>query len=219
MSHPGIKSRLNQYALTLVTGVTVANEPVTLIEAKEHLSIDRTIVHHDNMIQRLIIAARQRIEQISNRALVTQTWDFFLDRFPSNAWAIAVPLPPLQSVTSVKYIDVDGAQQTWTSTLFKVDTASSPGRIVPVFGEVYPSIRLEINAVEVRFVAGNTSGTTLPQVYKQAMLLLISAWFENRNLNEVPAGQNEALTQAVMNLLAAQDPGTEFTWHGTSPAA
>ena len=219
MTHPSVKSELNQYALQLVTGVTAALEPVTLTQAKEHLSIDRSIVHHDNHIRRLITAARQRIEQMANRATITQTWDFFLDRFPSNAWAMLIPLPPLQSVTSVKYIYEDGNQQTWASSKYKVDTATMPGRITPAFGEVYPATRLEVNAVEVRFIAGDTSVANVPEVYKQAMLLLISSWFEERNMLDVQPGRIEAQRDAILQLLASQDPGTEFTWHGTAPAA
>lgn len=164
-------------ALTLVTAP--AAEPLTLAEAKDQLRVDHSV--EDDLITALIVAARQKAETITRRAFVTQTWDLTLDKFP--VWCngpIEVPLGQLQSVDSFTFIDADGTTQTLDDALYKVDTVSEPGRIVPVYGQSWPVTRCEINAVTIRFTAGYGEAGVVPQIIKQAMLLMICFWYENR---------------------------------------
>lgn len=128
-------------------------EPVSLVEAKAHLNVD--ISADDTLITGLIAAARAAAENIAGRAMVLQTWDLVLDGFPSGATCpIEIPLPPLRSVTSISYIDVDGVTQTWAAADYTVDTSGFKGRILPAYSEVWPTTRDVINSVTVRFVAG-----------------------------------------------------------------
>ncbi|MHB0929186.1 MAG: head-tail connector protein [Candidatus Nanopelagicales bacterium] len=48
-----------------------------------------------------ISAIRQRCEAITRRQLITASWDLVLDGFPGAREPIEIPLPPLQSVTSI----------------------------------------------------------------------------------------------------------------------
>jgi len=71
----------------------------------------------DTMIDTLIKTARRYCETILNRALITQTWDLWIDRFPSRDY-IEIPLPPLQqpSVTAGSFA---------TSTKYRILTIGS----------------------------------------------------------------------------------------------
>ncbi len=63
------------------------------------------------MIAFLISAVRGQIDAGDgwlNRALITQTWDMYLDAFPCGNGEIRMPFYPLQSVTAVQYYDTDG---------------------------------------------------------------------------------------------------------------
>lgn len=164
-------------ARTLVTPPAV--EPITVAEAKSHLRVE--ISDDDTLIGNLVKAVRQHAETVLRRALITQTWDLFLDAFPSANGAIAVPLPPLQTVGSIKYVDANGITQTLSSAKYKVDVATAPARIVPAYDEDWPKTREEINAVTVRFTAGyGAAGSNVPEKIRQAMLLVIGHWYENR---------------------------------------
>jgi len=180
-------------SLKLVTAP--ADEPVTLIEAKDHLRVDGS--DDDALISVLITAASKWAEEYTGRQFVTATWDWFLDGFcPS----FSAPLPPLQSVTSIKYLDTAGAEQTLDSATYRVDAVSEPGRIALDYGKTWPSTYSVINAVTVRFVSGYGAAAAVPEPIRQAMLILIGELYEQRqesvpaSVGAVPFGVRALLT-------------------------
>lgn len=164
-------------SLSLVTAPT--EEPVTLREAKQHLRIPVTVNDEDNHVQSLITSARQQVEAFTGNQLITATWDWRIDSF---AWtSLSVPLPPLQSVTSVTYLDENGDSQTWAASKYRVDTNSKPGRITLEHGETFPTTRSVTDAVTVRFVAGyGTDHTDVPEPIRRALLRWMSDIYEHR---------------------------------------
>lgn len=154
------------------------NEPITLEEAKTHLRVDFS--DDDAYISALIIAARMITEEQTCRALVTQKWDMVLDCFP---WSNTITLrkPKLQSVESIKYKDCDGIEHIFDTSDYIVDASSVPGRIVLGYSKIWPSVPLQpASAVTIRFTAGYVDASAVPTPLKQAMFLLISQWYENR---------------------------------------
>lgn len=184
--------------MPLVLQTAPASEPVTTAEAKSHLRV--TTSDDDTYISTLVTVARNHAETITRRALINQTWDYFLNRFPCDD-KIVIPLPRLSSVTSVKYTDKDNVQSTLASNKYVVDTNGEPGQVVLAYGESWPSFTPRpVNAVEIRFVAGyGSSATNVPAGIRQAMLLLVGHWYENRelvselNLKEIPETVNALL--------------------------
>ena len=159
--------------LNLVTAPTT--EPLTLAEIKLAIHVDAA--DRDVDLVGLALAAREYAEHDQKRALITQTWDKFFDfKFPAE---IELPMPPLQSVTSVTYIDGDGVSQTLATSDYTVDANREPGLIVPSFGNSWPSTQSVINAVTVRFVAGYGGPTSVPESTKRAMLMMMAHWLEN----------------------------------------
>ena len=170
-------------ALKLVTGP--AAEPVTVEEARAHLRVDST--DEDAWINAAIVAVRQRAEAFLNRALVTQTWELWLDEWPGRV--LELPLPPLVSVTHVKWYDRDGVEATVSSGDYVVDAVGTPGRVALKSASAWPAGELrEVNGVVVRFVAGyGASGRQVPAEIKWGMLLVIGDRYENRE-NTTQAG-------------------------------
>ena len=95
---------------------------------------------------------------------------------------IDLPYAPLQSVTSVKYIDTGGVEQTFSDGSYTVYTYSShPGEVGLNYDEEWPQTRRIEDAVIVQFKAGyGDAGSDVPKPILQAMLMLISHWYENR---------------------------------------
>jgi uncharacterized phiE125 gp8 family phage protein len=142
----------------------------------------------DPLLIALLEAARGEIDGGRGwlgRALITQTWDLVLDEFPAvtrnNPYAaIKVPLPPLQSVTSVTYLDDNGVSQTLSASLYDVDIKSEPGQVRPAYGESWPTTRDTPQAVTVRFVAGYGAAAAVPALIKLWLRIRLSTLYEHR---------------------------------------
>lgn len=156
--------------MTLIKITGPATSPVTATEAKANGRIDHT--EEDTLITSLIAAATAHAEKMTGLAFVSQTWELVLDEFPEGE--ITVDLGPITSVTSIKYLDADGVEQTMDAADYVVDTASLSGRISAPDG--WPTAQETLNAVRVRFV----TGAGAPEDVKQAILLLTEHWYENR---------------------------------------
>lgn len=177
-------------ALRLIA--TRADEPVTLAEAKAHLRVEHD--DEDPRISALIKVAREIFERETNRTLIAGTYELTLDGFPCQSpGEIMLPRGPIISVTSVKYDDADGNEQTVAGQDYYVDQVSEPGWIIPT-EDGWPESFAGINGLRIRFVAGYEATTdspadpagNVPEGAKQAMLLLVGHLFENR---EAVAGQ------------------------------
>jgi len=178
-------------------------EPVSLEEAKGHLR-----VHHGNddvMIKDQIVAARELIEDLTSRAIITQTWQWFRDDFPEDVFD--VPKPPLQSVDHIKYTDQDGTTTTVSASKYIVDTDNVPARIALKTDENWPNVSAglqRINAVEIQFIAGyGDKPDDVPAKVKKAMKLIIGHLYENRQwvvTNEFPS----EIMNSVKSLIASE---------------
>ena len=152
-------------------------EPVLLEELRDHIRHEDTEVDLA-YLHAVINAARTAVEEQLGRALITQTWRLTLDRFPC---VVRLPRPPLQSVTSIQYVDTDGATQVLSSALYRVDTNSEPARIEPAYGESWPSTRGVIGAVTVTFVAGyGDVGAAVPELIRHWIKVLAGTMYEHR---------------------------------------
>ena len=157
---------------TVVTGP--AKEPVTLDTAKTHMRIDGA--DSDEKVANLIVAAREWVEQYTRRALMTQTLRITRDDLTSEMF---LPRPPLQSVTSITYVDEDGATQTATGTLYDTDTDAEPGRVLLAYEQEWPDVRAHPNAVAVTYVAGYGSNRAeVPYAVREALLLHAEAHYD-----------------------------------------
>lgn len=160
----------------VVTAAT--EEPITATVAKDHLHITGT--DHDTWLATHIGVAREDVERILSRSLITQTLEHYLDDWPDGE-VIPLPRPPLQSVTSVIYYDVDGVAATLSTSVYQVDTYSTPGRISLKPDQDWPTDDLQaMNGVVIKYVAGYGAAATVPPLIRAAILHLIAWRFEHR---------------------------------------
>jgi uncharacterized phiE125 gp8 family phage protein len=145
--------------MSLIVKTPATFLPLSLDEAKVHLRIEVDTIEDDSYITSLLNAATEHVEESTNFALARKTYQLFLDAFPGQdprtGEAVIALLPvPIISVDSIAYIDADGAAQVLVAADYQVDLNSEPGRIVPAYGETWPSTRQQPNAVTVEFRAG-----------------------------------------------------------------
>jgi len=149
--------------------------PVSLTEAKLHLKVD--ITTDDTLITNLIVAATQVSEEYTNR--------FFIDTVVNQTCSDFKELSELfkskvSAVTHIKYYDSDNAQQTWASSNYVVNKEYEPCQINLVVDKSFPNIADRIDAVECRYTVGYGTASDVPDVIKQAILLTLGNWYENR---------------------------------------
>lgn len=154
-----------------------ASEPVTTAEAKAHLRVSGN--DEDTYVDALVTAARQWTEFYLGRLCMTQTITEKWDWFPVGC-AMSLRWSPVQSFSSVGYLDSNGDTQTWDSADYTVDTTTQPGRVAPKYGEQYPETRSQQNAVTLTYVAGYASADLVPKAIKQAILLMVGEMYEQR---------------------------------------
>ena len=134
----------------------------------------------DSLVETHISGARKRAEDYTGRAFINREYRLYLDSFPAADKPIELPMPPLTGVTEIRYVDTYGNTQTIESSGVRVDPASEPGRITPLYGESWPDARVITNAIEIDFTAGYgaVGEDNTPAEAKQAMFLLTEAAFE-----------------------------------------
>ena len=178
-----------KYAVTTAP----STEPVSLADAKVHLRTVTGDTSEDNaVITPLIVAAREYCENFTRRAFAAQTVKAYPDGWEDN---IKLPMPPLVSVTSIKYYDEDDAEYTLASADYQVDTI---GGTIQILEEPTETLRL-LNPIVIEYAAGYT---TLPKTLRQAMLLFIADKYQNRG--DEPT---EKAAEAIKSLLYQHKAG------------
>lgn len=160
-------------------------EPVTLAEARVHLRNDDES-YDDTYITNLIVTARKLCEKYCNRVFVTQTWQQNESKFGAY---IDLKVNKVQSVTSITYIDIAEVEQTLPTANYQVDLLSDTATIYEGVSAGFPSISTStINPIKITYVCGYGLAAAVPQDIKQAILLMISHLYENREGVIVPVG-------------------------------
>lgn len=182
--------------------ITSAAEPITLADARLHLRVDDS--GDDSLISALVSAAREHAESFTGRTFTPSTYEVRFDSFSAGCewprwstsdplwgsiyspyWStgyishrlIPLPLSPVASIVSVKYVDVDGVEQTLDPSAYVLDdNPDAPGLRLP-FGGAWPATRAEANAVRVQFVGAPPAQMGAARA---AMLLIVGQLYENR---------------------------------------
>jgi len=176
------------------TIIPVTTEPITLAEVRQHLRLPDDTTE-DDLLLGLIKTARVYCETYTRRAIAEQTLEFYLDRFSVNS-TIILPCPPLLSVVEIGYTDSTGEETILSVSDYVVDTAGDPGRVMPAYGMTWPVFApYPAMSVRIRFVAGFT---ILPEPIRQAMLLLIGHWYENREATGTAKDQTAFSVHALL---------------------
>jgi uncharacterized phiE125 gp8 family phage protein len=153
------------YLLTLVT--PPATEPLTLAEAKLFLRVDGST--EDSLITSMVSAVRIAAEQYLSRSLITQSWKLAYDDYLLSVTAL--PLGPVQSITSVTLVARDGSTTIVDSNTYYLSAKKD---------------RLNFDAtpfatrVEVVYAAGYGNAANVPEPIKQGMLQHLASLYTNR---------------------------------------
>lgn len=123
---------------------------VTLADAKAQLRIDADDTAFDTQLAIWVAGITAEAEHATGRAFVNRSMRVTLDGFPD---AIRLSAPT-SSVESIKFVDVDGQEQTLDPADYYVDKVTEPGYVVPASGRTWPATAARVNVVTVDYTAG-----------------------------------------------------------------
>ena len=184
---------------------TIPPDPLSphwlLSDIKSWLRIDDS--ESNTVLTDVVDTSLSYFENATNRQLFNATWQLKIATFPNAGGDLILTVSPLQSVTSVTYVNTSDEVTTWDAANYVVDTDSNVGRIRPAYNIDYPSdVRGYDQDVVVTFVAGyGTVKADIPEPVQTAIKMLSGHYFENREstapitLHPVPTGLEALIWQ------------------------
>lgn len=183
--------------LTLTTPPGV--EPLTLDEAKAHLRIELSDSSEDTLVESLMLAARRWAETELSASLITQTWKLTLPGFPWNTRSICLERGPVQSITSIKYLDSSNVEQTLDPSKYLLETRPLADEVWLTYLNTWPVTVAQRDAVRIVYVAGyGDAGTDVPEDLRRAMLLRLGDLYRNREAQVIGATVTEGLAMSAL---------------------
>ena len=151
--------------------------PVSLTEAKSHLKVDTTA--DDTYITSIIKAATQLSEEYTNRFFI----DTVIEQYASSFADLQTLFKSkVSAVAYVKYYDSDNSLQTLSATVYNTQLNYEPSQIQLADNQSFPKITSRNDAVLARYTVGyGSSASDVPEIIKQAILLTIGNFYQNRN--------------------------------------
>lgn len=169
--------------MTLKIITPPAAEPVSLAEAKTYLRVDHDA--EDALIGAFVTAARQRVEALTGRVLISTRQVEVRD-----GWAMssqhALPAGPVSEIHEIRLLTADGAAEAVAPADWYADLKSDPARLVSLKG-IWPRVRREAGGVEIEFTAGyGDAAEDVPAPLRQAVRALTAEAYEGRGAEAMP---------------------------------
>ena len=170
----------------VVVTVAPAAEPLTTADAKAHIRVDHT--DDDAVIGSIAAAARAHVEARTATRLYTQTVNFKTDDWADMA---SLPICPVQSISSISYVDIAGDVITLPTTVYETRLDLLEPSIVLKYSQAWPAIRMGSLITVTAVVGYGGAGAQPPEVIHAIKLLVGDMYaqretFFNGSANAVP---------------------------------
>lgn len=164
--------------LNRITDAT--SEPVTLGDVKASLILAGA--DDDALINGYIKTARQLVENFAHISLLAQTWELSIPLSALTTPIIGLPRPPIQSITSVKYVDTSGVEHEFNKDGYFADAPNECVRLKNGYGWVTEDVAY----YKIQYVAGYATVGVIADGFKRAIVLTAHHLYEHRNEFKVP---------------------------------
>lgn len=153
---------------TRATRTEPSEEPVSIPELRDAVRI--TAKTHDAQLGAFLVTARKVIEESYLwRCLINQTC---VDRFDTFGGEMELRWSPVQSITTVAYLDADQDSQTLAATYYELGQENGLGIVRPKYGQTWPTVLAHPDSVTITSVCGyGDDAEDVPQPIRQAILL------------------------------------------------
>lgn len=164
---------------------TSNGDAVNLDLLKVHCRVRGT--HEDGLLRAMLKAAVRQFEEHTCRKVLHTGLELQLAEFPCDNSPIQLPYPPFVSLNSIAYLDVNDDEQSLTGT--RTRTGEIFTTLYPEQDTDWPEVSERANGDEVKI--NITSGwgvdyNAVPQDVQLSLMALVSGWFEDREVGDVP---------------------------------
>lgn len=190
-----------------VLNTAPSQDPISLASLKTFLRIDGS--SEDTLLTSILRAATKRLEKLTGKKFVDQTWDIYFDYFPGKAkdvwWdgtregaiselyspcgIIELPFGTLKSVSGFYTYDNDGTEYEFASSNYVIDNIGSKGKIALKNSTTWPATVLRpLNGIKITAVFGYGDGyiedpetaSEVPEDIQEAIKQLAAVMYEHR---------------------------------------
>lgn len=207
-------------AIKIITPPTC--EPLSRNRLKIQLRMELNYDAENDYLDELISAARERAEALTNRCLITQTVREYSNHFSGphfgsylvdleyrrsfgshygHKWELM--RSPVQSISAIGYMAINGAEQTLDPTLYNADLVLEPASLYPAPRTCWPITQCGIpNAAWVEYVVGySDDDSKVPATLKNAIALMAAHWYTNREpIQDIPMSEIPMAATSLLNL-------------------
>tara|TARA_R100001244_G_C5158264_1_gene130655 strand:+ start:241 stop:819 length:579 start_codon:yes stop_codon:yes gene_type:complete len=178
---------------------------VTTTECKTHLRVDHS--DDDTYIATLQKAATATAEGITNRFFIETTLIQYGDRWEDITHLFR---SPGAGITNIKYMTGGVLSAAIASSIYLFDSSVEPPQISLKEGQSWPTDNDdELRTIKVTYKVGyGTAASSVPEGIKQAILIMVGDWYENRQsvivgrvVNLIPKTAEYLLNQYKVQVL------------------
>lgn len=158
-----------------VITVNTPYTPVSVADGKAYLKIPSSVTESDDLVEMLLLAAKEHVSHITSRLFglctVVEYWDYWQDnRLFKLKYGVC------SAITSVQAYDGD-SWETVVATDYSADVITRPARIKMISTGDY-TLGDGLNIIRATYTAGTALGTDIPQALIAAMYQLIGFWYD-----------------------------------------
>jgi uncharacterized phiE125 gp8 family phage protein len=181
-----------------VVSSAAAVEPLLVDDMILQMNAQGTL--DDELIGAQIAVARAYVEDYTGTRLITQTLTLRTDD-----WADldALPVAPVQSISGITYVDVDGTTHTLSATVYEARLYGLEPSVVLKYNQTWPTIRVGSQITVTAVVGYGAAGSNVPPPIMQAMKLVAADAYRFRETAQVGSVAGVyPVAATVENLLA-----------------
>lgn len=169
---------------------------ISLADMKQALRVTHS--SDDVEIESLIRTGMRLVEHFTGRRLTTQTLVVTMDDFPGSEEIYLMDCAPVQSVTSIAYLDTAGVSQVVldTSVYTLVDDLHPPF-IALNPGQTWPGVYTRRGAVTITIVAGYGAASAVPAPMISAIRKFVDYHYNNKALSTTQAALMPYMTDGL----------------------
>lgn len=165
-------------------------EPVSLVDVKEHLRIDDSA--SDWVLNSYIRSAMEQVEAVVG-PIMPQTIVQTEDAWPTGA-RLPLRVRRVQSISSVIYTDEDGNSHTLAEESYTLDPDEHSPAVVLTPDRQWPTVSLwPVDGISITCVAGFSGANSVPERIRHAIMLLVAHAYEMREPVVVGSGLSAVL--------------------------